>query len=101
VVRWQTWIVLLVRNVRLWHIADIRGTATFCPLLGKSGRAERVLAKVKSENLRRLFCSARSAQRVTPQSDVELVTEKQVFNFKLASRLELVGDEHCERVQDH
>ena len=32
---------------------------------------------------------------------VELVTEKQVFSFKLASRLELVGDEHCGRVQDH
>jgi hypothetical protein len=48
-----------------------------------------------------LFRSARAAQRVTPQSVVELVTEKQVFNFKLASRLELVGDEHCGRVQDH
>src|SRR5450631_2738968 len=24
-------------NVRYWHIADIRGTATFCPLLDKSG----------------------------------------------------------------
>ena len=24
-------------NVRFWHIADIRGIATFCPLLDKSG----------------------------------------------------------------
>jgi hypothetical protein len=27
-----------------------------------------------------LFGSARAAERVTPQRDVELVTEKQVFN---------------------
>jgi hypothetical protein len=58
------------------------------------------LATLKTENLKWLFYSGRAAQSVTPQSDVELVTEKQVFNFKLASRLEHVGDEHCERVQD-
>jgi hypothetical protein len=46
-----------------------------------------------------LFHSARAAHGVTLQSDVELV--KQVFSLKLASRLEHVGDEHCERVQDH
>jgi hypothetical protein len=27
-----------VRNVRYWHLADIRGSATFCPLLDKSGQ---------------------------------------------------------------
>jgi hypothetical protein len=27
-------------NVRLWHLADNRGTATFCPLLDKSGYRE-------------------------------------------------------------
>jgi hypothetical protein len=48
-----------------------------------------------------LFRFARTARGVTPQSDVELVTEKQVLSFKLASRLEHVGVEHCERVQDH
>jgi hypothetical protein len=48
-----------------------------------------------------LFRSARAAHGVTLQSDVELVTEKQVFSLKAASRLEHVGDEHCERVQNH
>jgi putative ABC transport system substrate-binding protein len=36
-----------------------------------------------------------------PQSDIELITEKQVFGFQPASRLEYVGDEHHEQVQDH
>jgi hypothetical protein len=25
-------------DARFWHLADIRGTATFCPLLDKSGQ---------------------------------------------------------------
>jgi hypothetical protein len=40
-------------------------------------------------------------RRCPPQSDVELMTEKQVFGFKPAPRLEQVGDEHSERVQNH
>jgi hypothetical protein len=40
-----------------------------------------------------LFRSARPTEGVTPQSDVELVTENQVLSLKLASRLEHVGDE--------
>jgi len=40
------------------------------------------------------------ARRCLPQSDVELMTEKQVLSFKPASRLEYVGDEHHEQVQD-
>jgi hypothetical protein len=36
-----------------------------------------------------------------PQSDVELMTEKQILCFKPAPRLEQVGDEHSERAQDH
>jgi hypothetical protein len=35
-----------------------------------------------------------------PQGDIELIAEKQVFSFKPASRLEHIGDEHAERVQD-
>jgi hypothetical protein len=34
-----------------------------------------------------------------PQSDVELLTEKQVLSFEPAMRLEQVGDKHFERVQ--
>ena len=40
------------------------------------------------------------ARRCLPQSDVELMTEKQVLGLKPAPRLEQVGEEHSERVQD-
>ena len=36
-----------------------------------------------------------------PQGDVELMTEKQILGFEPASRLEHVGDEHSEPMQDH
>jgi hypothetical protein len=39
-------------------------------------------------------------KRRMPQGDAELMTEKQVLGFKPASRLEQVGDEHSERVED-
>src|SRR6478672_10900864 len=39
-------------------------------------------------------------RRRTPQGDAELMTEKQVLGLKQAPRLEQVGDEHSERVQD-
>jgi hypothetical protein len=39
-------------------------------------------------------------RRRSPQCDVELMTEKQVLGFEPASRLEDVGDEHHEQVQD-
>jgi hypothetical protein len=35
-----------------------------------------------------------------PQSDVELMAEKQIIGLKPAPRLKQVGDEHSERVQD-
>ena len=35
-----------------------------------------------------------------PQGNAELMTEKQVPGFKPAPRLEYVGDEHHEQVQD-
>jgi hypothetical protein len=34
------------------------------------------------------------------QSDVELMTEKQILGFKSAPRLEQVGYKHSKRVQD-
>jgi hypothetical protein len=49
------------------HKADNRGTATICPLLN-NGHAERVLANLKTEILRRLFRSARTAQGVTAKN---------------------------------
>ena len=39
-------------------------------------------------------------RRRSPQSDIELMTEKQVLGFEPASRLEDVGDEHHEQLQD-
>src|SRR5437588_9521391 len=38
------------------------------------------------------------ARRCLPQSDAELMTEKQVLGLKPATRLEQVGEEHSERV---
>ena len=39
-------------------------------------------------------------RRRSPQGDIELMTEKEVLGFEPASRLEDVGAEHHERVQD-
>lgn len=36
----------------------------------------------------------------TTQSDVELMSKKQIFCFKPITRLEQVDDEHSERLQD-
>jgi hypothetical protein len=48
------------------------------------------------------LASAQSkTRRCLPQSDGELMTEKQILGFKPAPRLEQVGDEPSERVQDH
>jgi hypothetical protein len=33
-----SFLIRAVPNVRFWHLADIRGIATFCPLLDKSGQ---------------------------------------------------------------
>ena len=35
-----------------------------------------------------------------PQSNVELMAEKQILGFRPGPRLEQVGEEHSERVQD-
>ena len=39
-------------------------------------------------------------RRCLPQSDGQLVAEKQILSLKSAPRLEQVGDEHSKRVQD-
>jgi hypothetical protein len=38
--------------------------------------------------------------RCTPTGDVELVTKKEIFDFHLPPRLEPVGDEHYEQVEE-
>jgi hypothetical protein len=49
---------------------------------------------------RAITASKAKARWRLPQSDVELMTEKQILSFKPALRLELVGYKHSERVQD-
>ena len=49
---------------------------------------------------RAIAATQSKTRRCPPQSDVELMTEKQVLSFKPAPRLEQIGDEHSERVQD-
>jgi hypothetical protein len=39
-------------------------------------------------------------RRRPPQCNGELMAEKQILNFKPASRLEQIDDQHFERVQD-
>jgi hypothetical protein len=39
-------------------------------------------------------------RRRLPQGDGELMTEKQILGFEPASRLEQVGDEHCQHMED-
>ena len=50
---------------------------------------------------KRAITAAQSKTRwCPPQGDVELMAKKQILSFKPAPRLEQVGDEHSERVQD-
>jgi hypothetical protein len=69
--------------------------------LNHLGRAEQARPEPGHPYQQRPVTAAQSkARRCLPQSDVELMTEKQVLSFKPASRLEYVGDEHHEQVQD-
>jgi hypothetical protein len=65
------------------------------------GRTDQVRPEPDHPYQQRPVTAAQSkARRCLPQSDVELMTEKQVLSFKPASRLQYVGDEHHEQVQD-
>ena len=69
--------------------------------LNHLGHAEQARPEPGHPYQQRPVTAAQSkARRCLPQSDVELMTEKQVLSFKPASRLEYVGDEHHEQVQD-
>jgi hypothetical protein len=45
-------------------------------------------------------CGEYEAVRGLPQTDVELMAQKQVLGLKPTPRLEQIADEHTERVQD-
>ena len=65
------------------------------------GRTEQARPELGHPDQQRPVTAAQSkASRCLPQNDVELMTEKQVLSFNPASRLEYVGDEHHEQVQD-
>ena len=69
--------------------------------LNHLGRAEQARPEPGHPYQQRPITAAQSkTRRRTPQGDAELMTEKQVLGFKPAPRLEQVGDEHSERVQD-
>ena len=65
------------------------------------GRTEQARPELGHPDQQRPVTATQSkARRCLPQSDVELMTEKQVLGLKPAPRLEQVGEEHSERVQD-
>jgi hypothetical protein len=69
--------------------------------LNYPGHAEQVRPEQGHPYEQRAISVAQSKTRWCPaQSDVELMTEKQILGFKPVPRLEQVGDEHYERVQD-
>ena len=69
--------------------------------LNHLGRAEQARPEPGHPYQQRPVTAAQSrTRRRMPQGDAELMTEKQVLGLKQASRLEQVGDEHSERVQD-
>jgi hypothetical protein len=39
-------------------------------------------------------------RRRPPQGDVELMAQKQILSFEPAPRLEQIGDEHCQQMED-
>src|SRR5205814_8572813 len=65
------------------------------------GRTEQARPKPGHPYQQRPVTATQSkTRRRMPQGDAELMTEKQVLGLKPAPRLEQVGDEHSERVQD-
>src|SRR6266404_4304774 len=69
--------------------------------LNDLGRTEQARPEPGHPYQQRPVTAAQSkTRRRTPQGDAELITEKQVLGLKEAPRLEQVGDEHSERVQD-
>ena len=65
-----------------------------------AGYVDRILKSENPYQQRPVTATQSKARRCSPQSDVELMTEKQVLGLKPAPRLEQVGDEHSERAQD-
>src|SRR5260370_5743204 len=69
--------------------------------LNDLGRTEQARPEPGHPYQQRPVTAAQSkTRRRAPQGDAELMKKKQVLGLKPAPRLEQVGDEHSERVQD-
>jgi hypothetical protein len=69
--------------------------------LNHLGRTKQARPEPGHPYQQRSVTAAKSKKRwCPPQSDIKLMTEKQILGFKPAPRLEQVDDEHSERVQD-
>jgi hypothetical protein len=69
--------------------------------LNHLGRTKQARPQLGHPYEQRAITSMQSKTRwCPPQSDGELMTEKQILGFKPAPRLEQVSDEHSERVHD-
>jgi hypothetical protein len=64
-------------------------------------RTKKARPKPRHPNEKSAITAAQSKTRwCLPQSDSYLMAEEQILSLKPAPRLEQVGDEHSERVQD-
>jgi hypothetical protein len=69
--------------------------------LNHPGRTEQAWSQPDHPDQQCAITAAKSKTTwCSPQSDVELMTEKHVFGFKPASRLEQANNENSERAQD-
>jgi hypothetical protein len=69
--------------------------------LNDLGRTKKAWPKLGHPYEQRAIATTQSKTRRCPsQSNVELMAEKQILGFKPEPRLEHVGDEHSERVQN-
>ena len=66
--------------------------------LNHLGRTKQVWPETGHPYEQRAIAAAKSWR--TPQSDIELMTEKQILSLKPNPRLENIDDEHSERMQD-
>ena len=69
--------------------------------LNHLSHAEQARPKPGHPGQQRAVTAAQSKTRwCPPQSNNELMAQKQILGFKPLSRLEQIGDQHCQRVQD-
>jgi hypothetical protein len=69
--------------------------------LNHLGRTKQAGPQPNQPNHKRPITAAQpKTRRRTPQCDIQLMTEEQILGFKPAARLEQVGDQHSEQIQN-